>query len=175
MAYRVVEPGWRDELPTHCACGAELVHQCPSRTCRFCSLKCAWRFAVGPASGAKQTAARQSRLRERWPDGVITRPMPTPQQVARFWSQVQKGDNCWLFVGRRMNNGYGWFEFKSLHRFSIAAHRLSYLLASREIPDGYDLDHLCRVRNCVNPAHLEPVTRGENLRRGHAARKGCAA
>jgi hypothetical protein len=46
------------------------------------------------------------------------------------------------------------------------AHRHSYRLFVGEIPDGLFIDHLCRVRNCVNPAHLEPVTRKENILRG---------
>lgn len=46
------------------------------------------------------------------------------------------------------------------------AHRIAYELVVGPIPEGLTLDHLCRVRRCVNPEHLEPVTMGENLRRG---------
>lgn len=46
------------------------------------------------------------------------------------------------------------------------AHRVAYELFVAEIPEGFDLDHLCRNRGCVNPDHLEPVTRRENLLRG---------
>lgn len=51
-------------------------------------------------------------------------------------------------------------------RVSKSAHREAYKAFKGEIPDGLELDHLCRVRNCVNPDHLEPVTRLENARRG---------
>ena len=49
---------------------------------------------------------------------------------------------------------------------NIVTHRLVYMIMRGDIPDGLDLDHLCRVRSCVNPDHLEPVSRYENLRRG---------
>ncbi len=51
----------------------------------------------------------------------------------------------------------------------LYAHRVSYELFVDAIPDGLTLDHLCRVRHCVNPSHLEPVTMRENLMRGDTA------
>ncbi len=48
------------------------------------------------------------------------------------------------------------------------AHRVAYELSVADIPDGLELDHLCRVRHCVNPSHLEPVTPHENWARGQA-------
>ena len=62
-----------------------------------------------------------------------------------------------------MVNGYGQFRVGTQRKL---AHRVAYEWSLGEIPEGLDLDHLCRVRNCVNPSHLEPVTRQENLRRG---------
>jgi len=53
-------------------------------------------------------------------------------------------------------------------RRTIRAHRASYEAFVGPIPDGLDLDHLCRNKPCINPAHLEPVTRAENLRRHYA-------
>lgn len=50
-------------------------------------------------------------------------------------------------------------------------HRIAYELLVGPIPDGLQLDHLCRVRNCVNPDHLEPVTGQENMRRGYFGTK----
>lgn len=69
---------------------------------------------------------------------------------------------CWLWMGCKMRNGYGQMGFGGKH---YSAHRFSYEEIKGAIPIGMELDHLCRVRNCVNPDHLEPVTRSENLKR----------
>ena len=69
---------------------------------------------------------------------------------------------CWIWqLGRR--GGYG--EAKVDGR-QVRAHRLYYERFVGTIPEGLQLDHLCRQRACVNPAHLEPVTGTENVRRG---------
>lgn len=75
---------------------------------------------------------------------------------------------CWLWMGKRDRHGYG--EFFISKRQTVRAHRFSYELAIGPIPHGLVLDHLCRVRHCVNPAHLEPVTNAENVRRGETGR-----
>lgn len=86
----------------------------------------------------------------------------------RFWSKVQKTDTCWLWSGCILTTGYGQFSVADGKR--VSAHRFSYELLVGPIPDGLDLDHVrargCTNRHCVNPDHLEPVTRGENIRRG---------
>jgi hypothetical protein len=69
---------------------------------------------------------------------------------------------CWLWTGGAYQNRYG--------RINVAgemcyAHRVVYTLLKGEIPLGLTIDHLCRVTFCVNPDHLEPVTRSENMRR----------
>ena len=83
----------------------------------------------------------------------------------RFWSKVDKdgAGGCWLWTAAENGRGYGLFSWDGR---TIVAHRYSYRTLVGPVPDGLDLDHLCRVRNCVNPKHLEPVTRRENLRRG---------
>jgi hypothetical protein len=71
-------------------------------------------------------------------------------------------DGCWIWQLAPNDNGYG----KAKHRtVRYLAHRLVYTYIKGEIPEGMQLDHLCRVRICVNPDHLEPVTGGENIRR----------
>lgn len=76
-------------------------------------------------------------------------------------------DGCWLWIASTARGGYGQFnDGRTMRR----AHRWAYEHFVGPIPEGLDLDHLCRVRACVNPAHLEPVTRSVNLKRGYAAR-----
>lgn len=83
----------------------------------------------------------------------------------RFMSRVEKTESgCWLWIGAKMKNGYGQLAVGGVN---FSAHRYSYQELVGKIPDGLDLDHLCRNRACTNPSHLEPVTRSENLLRGN--------
>ncbi len=85
----------------------------------------------------------------------------------RFWSHVD-GDGieqCWLWTGTKSHDGYGAFALDANHR-GYRAHRYAYEQMVAPIPAGLQLDHLCRVRACVNPWHLEPVTQLVNVRRG---------
>jgi hypothetical protein len=84
----------------------------------------------------------------------------------RFWSRVQKSEGCWLWTGTILSTGYG--QFTAGQAFRDMAHRYSYKLAYGEIPDGLQIDHLCRVRRCVRPSHLEAVTLQENNRRSES-------
>ena len=70
---------------------------------------------------------------------------------------------CWLWAGGRGSHGYGQVYY---NKTDMLAHRASWNAFRGEIPKGLDLDHKCRQRMCVNPDHLDPVTRKENLRRG---------
>ena len=81
----------------------------------------------------------------------------------RFWAKVQKTDTCWLWTAAKHPKGYG--NFWHAHTM-VKAHRFSYELSHGPIPEGLQIDHLCRVRHCVNPAHLEAVTNQENIIRG---------
>jgi hypothetical protein len=82
-----------------------------------------------------------------------------------FWSKVEIAETgCWTWTGAR-SVGYGHFAIK---RRTNLAHRVAYEALVGPIGDGLTIDHLCRNPACVNPAHLEPVTMGENMRRSTA-------
>jgi hypothetical protein len=88
--------------------------------------------------------------------------------LVRFAAKVKSSpDGCWLWTASQDGGGYGILGVKEGKKMPMRkAHRVSYVLFVGPIPDGLDLDHLCRVRHCVNPDHLEPVTRTVNIRRG---------
>lgn len=74
-------------------------------------------------------------------------------------------EDCWLFAGNTSTGGYGYI----CDRFGMQpAHRVVYQNMVGPIPKGLVMDHLCRVRICINPDHLEPVTDAENILRGIA-------
>lgn len=93
----------------------------------------------------------------------------------RFWAKVEKTNECWLWTARKNDAGYGDF-WLSKAKEHYRAHIMSYELLVGPVPEGLELDHLCRVRHCVNPTHLEAVTHKVNCLRGdsplaHHARK----
>lgn len=72
-------------------------------------------------------------------------------------------NGCWLWQGTMVPTGYG--QFAPTKTTRTPAHRAVWKWLVGPIPDGLELDHLCRNKRCVNPEHLEPVTRLENIRR----------
>lgn len=90
----------------------------------------------------------------------------------RFWEKVDKSGECWLWTSGTDRDGYGYFLVRAGK--TVRAHRFSYQQEVGPIPDGLVIDHLCRVRGCVNPAHLEPVTVAENIRRGDTGKARAA-
>lgn len=90
----------------------------------------------------------------------------TMRQLDNFEAKVEIGDGCWLWIGSVDRHGYGKFNIKP---YQVSAHRIAYQLHVGPIPDGHDIDHLCRIRRCVNPAHLDTVTRRENIMRSPIA------
>lgn len=85
----------------------------------------------------------------------------------RFWPKVKKTDTCWLWTASIRRDGYG--QIRGEDGRNLSAHRVAYASVIGPVPIGLELDHLCRVRRCVNPAHLEPVTHRENDIRGTGA------
>jgi hypothetical protein len=99
----------------------------------------------------------------------------------RVFAKIDKqdGDGCWMWTGGMCANGYGGAYYKGRQ---TCAHRIVYEILVGPIPKGLQLDHLCKVRRCVNPLHLEPVTPQENTlrssapdaqRRRHSAQTHC--
>lgn len=82
--------------------------------------------------------------------------------IEKFWAQVNKTDTCWLWQGALNKAGYGRFRARRENWF---AHRFSYVITFGTIPNDLVLDHLCEVKNCVNPKHLEAVSLELNIRR----------
>lgn len=69
---------------------------------------------------------------------------------------------CWIWTGAATQHGYG---VATAHQGARLVHRIAYLSLVGPIPEGLQIDHLCRVTRCCNPEHLEPVTAAENNRR----------
>ncbi len=90
--------------------------------------------------------------------------------VERFWPKVEQGTGCWEWKASRNWGGYG--QFWNGQR-TMPAHRFAYELLVGPIPEGLQIDHLCRNRGCVNPTHMEVVTNQENSRRGKALITHC--
>jgi len=83
---------------------------------------------------------------------------------SRFEAKIDVDyDGCWLWNACISAEGYGRFGVDGRIWF---AHRYAYELYNGPIPIGLEVDHLCRIKNCVNPAHLEAVTHRENVLRG---------
>lgn len=86
------------------------------------------------------------------------------ESLQRFFQHVEDLPNgCWNWKGPfKSKGGYGAFYRRGS---AVLAHRWSYERFVGPVKDGFELDHTCRRRTCVNPKHLEQVTKQENLRR----------
>lgn len=123
--------------------------------------------------GEATLIAKQTRTSRGWVKGEPLRFIyghhqrvkPRRPPLESFLAKVDKTDTCWLWTGATRPTGYGQFW---LNGQCIGAHRAAYLLLVGPIPEGLQLDHLCRTPRCVNPAHLEPVTQLENTMRGES-------
>ena len=137
-----------------------------------------WR--TGPKKGSKKVCVvpRLPRCgpKHKWEGSACRkcgRPKPGTRErlIFNFWRKVKKTPGCWIWIGARIkSNGYGLFNWTDRKR---VAHHVSWFLAHGEWPaDGLESDHLCRVRHCVRPSHMELVTHKENIQRAstHCAR-----
>lgn len=98
-----------------------------------------------------------------------TRPIDVRANFEKFVSRGADDGACWQWTGGGQSAGYGFFNLPT-HQGGGGglAHRFAYEFYVGPIPKGLELDHLCRNRRCVNPAHLEAVTHRENDLRGAA-------
>lgn len=137
---------------THCPRGHEYtktqVNKTPPFVQRGCHICCA---ATARERWKKRGIANATRIK----DMTLT-----DRLLVKVVVDIQT--RCWVWHGSRTCRGYGKLRDAAKSR---SAHRVSYELFVGPIPEGLELDHLCRHPACVNPDHLEPVTRLENQRR----------
>lgn len=152
-------------MKTHCKHGHEFTPENtylrlregrkPTRQCRACN----------------NEVSRRKRAKTRVIAGIGRQIIdPLDRVIARI---VIAPTGCWLWQSTLDHNGYARIWTRGKQRL---AHRVVYeRVHGRPIQDGLCLDHLCRVRHCVNPKHLEPVTFEENVSRGAKCRCGSCA
>lgn len=82
--------------------------------------------------------------------------------------KIKKTSTCWIWTSHLTGSGYAQYSDKGKNR---VVHKMVYEMLVGKVPDGLELDHLCKVKKCVNPKHLEPVTHSENLIRSYKGRE----
>lgn len=108
----------------------------------------------------------------------MSRPMRGAPVLDRVLAKCEEVGTCWTFTGAASPTGYGFIRHEGRNLY---VHRVVYEAMVTEIPEGLQLDHLCRNRSCVNPAHLEPVTprintlRGKSIQASNARKTHCPA
>lgn len=116
----------------------------------------------------QQSVVRGTHLRRRLTStcGCRTGYVPTTFTEGVHYNVDESG--CWIWAGRMDRNGYGKahdpLRASPSARSTDWAHRVSYRIHRGMIPDGYDIDHLCENPPCINPDHLNPLTRAEHMR-----------
>ena len=128
----------------------------------------AYKGGASVASIAREhSVARQSVgwVLRRW--GVAKKwPRPHLERFEQLY-EPEPISGCWIWLGRRIQSrGTGEYGGFNADGRDVLAHRFAYEFYVGEIPDGQEIDHLCRLTVCVNPAHLEAVTHTTNLARG---------
>ena len=89
--------------------------------------------------------------------------------IETFWDSYKVVGDCWIWQKSINKDGYGKVYFDGLFKSS---HRVAYELEYDEIPEGLEIDHLCRTRACMRPSHLEAVTHQVNVDRGDFSGNG---
>lgn len=112
--------------------------------------------------GCERQAAWRQRCKAHYNADLLAGVIWRRTSEERFWESVEPTGFCWTWTGNLNDAGYG--RFGADGRLYLA-HRYAYGLLVGPIPDGTELDHLCRTRRCVNPDHLDPVTQVVNNRR----------
>lgn len=130
-------------------------------TCLHCDQKV---FVV-----SRQLCRSHYRRWQEYGDALAVAPRFAAPVTERLLAKVHQCPltGCWEWTAYRSQKGYGQTSYLGKN---WPAHRLVYALLAGPIPEGMQLDHLCRNRGCVNPAHLEPVTNRVNTARGNAGK-----
>jgi ribosomal protein L37E len=139
-------------MPSNCTCAG-----CDSPARNNTSPYCEKHYARWRRHGNPDIALKDhTPAAERWKTCYVETPGPldTP---------------CWIWTGRGQRDGYGLISNGAAHT-SIPAHKFVYELKVGPVPDGLELDHLCEIKRCIRPEHVEPVTNGENQLRAARAR-----
>lgn len=117
-----------------------------------------------PGVGGRGWCQKHYRRFQRHGDPLATSRI-VGDDLARFWSYVDRTGSCWNWTGATSKDGYG---IILVRRETKYAPRHAWELMHGPMPEGLEPDHLCRNRACVNPDHLEPVSHRENVLRGES-------
>lgn len=137
--------------------------------CAVVERGCSFEGCSRPVRSGTECEMHATRRRRHGDPSVVLKAKNVPA-IDRFLAKIEIDANgCWLWQGARTPNGYGQFWFGPDLKRGLA-HRWSYTFFVGSIPPDRELDHLCRVRECCCPDHLEPVSRLQNVERGDGPR-----
>lgn len=140
--------------------------------------ECSLPTCSDPASARGLCVIHYGRLRRKYggdlTQNVRGRQVIIPPHERVLARSVLDVDGCWTFTGRLNQHGYA-TAWDNEQRRARPTHRLVYEALRGPVDPALDLDHLCYNRACVNPDHLDPVTRLDNVRRAHAWERSVAA